>query len=120
METRMISVPNLNRNQEVEAIATTAGAWVGAAVTAGIGGLLTGAIGLFNGAKLGATITHADANEVQVPIKDTSITAKAQFAFVNGKLHTVDPNTGATQEVIKGQFQANPTERLVPQHLQSH
>jgi len=93
---------------EIEAVATKAGAYAGAAVTAVIGGIGTGLWSLFTGAKMGAVVTHSNAGKVQVEIHNTSIAAKQQFAFINGKLHTVNPDTGEKAPVVQGQFQAVP------------
>jgi hypothetical protein len=52
-----VVMPNLNQDEAVEKFSTTAGAYVGAGVTALISGLCTAGLGLFRGAVAGAQNT---------------------------------------------------------------
>jgi len=99
METRMVEVPNLNKNEEIEQFATKLGAYAGAGLTALVGGLATGVWSLFQGAKVGAVVTHSNMNNVSVPVQDTSIAAKQrQFTFEGGKFREI--NTDNPQQQV--------------------
>lgn len=100
--TKTLVVPDLNKNMEIEAAAVKAGAYAGAAITAVIGGLATGAWSLFCGAKMGATVTHGNLGNVEVETTNNSIGAKQQLKFINGKLHSIDPTTGSATLVQPG------------------
>lgn len=59
------TMPNLNFDQTVEDVATTVGAYTGAAVTAGITGLFALGAGLFRGLVGGAQATFQNGQTTQ-------------------------------------------------------
>jgi hypothetical protein len=74
MNAHVAVIPDLNLNEKIEGLATTAGAYVGAGVTALLGGVLTAVSGLVRGATQGAQATHENCGTKAVPVVNTSNT----------------------------------------------
>ncbi len=97
MNTRHAVVPDFNINEQIEAISQTAGAYVGAATTALVGGIATGLTNLFRGAVAGAQATYANTGNQQVPVENTAASRKAALtADVLGDVTEAD-----LQELLK-------------------
>jgi hypothetical protein len=76
-----VVMPNLNQDEAVEKFATTAGAYTGALVTAGITGLFTFGAGLLRGAVAGAQNTWANGRAPQpVAEQDELAALRARLA----------------------------------------
>src|SRR5712692_10570362 len=98
METTMVEIVNFNKNKEIEAIATKAGAYAGGFVAAVLGGAATGVWSLLQGAKIGAVVTHSNMDNVSMPVVDTSIAAKQrQFTFEGGKFREINTDNPQQQ-----------------------
>lgn len=72
MQTRVAVVPDLNQNEVIEGISQTAGAYIGAATAAVVGGVLTGLTSLFRGAVAGAQNTYANLGNQEIPVHNTA------------------------------------------------
>ena len=68
-----VTMPNLNMDQTVENIATTVGAYTGAAITAGITGIFTLGAGLFRGAFAGAVNTWNNGTQRELTPEEMEI-----------------------------------------------
>jgi hypothetical protein len=77
---RLIHIPNFNNDAAIEQACINGGAIAGAAVAAGITGLLTAGISLFRGALLGAQTTYANGQAHQPQAQPTN----AQVVQANG------------------------------------
>lgn len=109
--TRVAVIPDLNQDEKIAAIATTAGAWAGALTTAGVGGILTGVVSAFKGAVMGAQVTYANAGSQQVAVAGKATNrAIAEAGVIDGPVGsaTVDGNREYEVVIIQGQQYLKP------------
>lgn len=116
MNQRVAIVPDLNQNETIEGIANTAGAYVGAATTAVVGGLFTALNGLFRGAVAGAQVTYANAGNQEAPVENTS-QARQQAAFPLQVKQAEAQRTFTVTPVPTAPIQGQPT-ILSPEELE--
>lgn len=114
MQTRVITVPDLNQNESIEALSTTVGAYVGAATTAIIGGICTGILGAFRGAVAGGQTTHANAGQQQQEVTNTSQAARMAAQGQQFNLRIAGQATGFSTSPNVLRMPTAPTQQPIP------